>query len=173
VAGGRHRPQALAGEVCGRSAAIGGTMFFKRLASVLFPRGPRSSGVDTDSHLGRPTLAIGGTSGASRCKISETSRPPPTDIQLSEGDGVRTFFSEMMEWMAGEEMAFREISQNYKALSHIRRGWPSVSDKALSQHLVGLGCKRRKARKGGARPTLIRFPEYQSDKVVSIRRAVA
>jgi hypothetical protein len=173
VAGGRHRPQALAGEVCGRSAAIGGTMFFKRLASVLFPRGPRSSGGDTDSHLGRPTLTIGGTSGASLCKLSITSGPPHADVQLSEEDAVRVFFNEMMEWVAGEEMAFREISKNYKAMLHIRRGWPSVSDKALSQYLVGLGCKRRKTRKGGARPTLIRFPEYQSDKVVSIRRAVA
>jgi hypothetical protein len=172
VAGGGAARRSRQG-ACGRSAAIGGAMFFKRLASVLFPRGPRSSGGDTDSHLGRPTLTIGGTSGASLCKLSITSGPPHADVQLSEEDAVRVFFNEMMEWVAGEEMAFREISKNYKAMLHIRRGWPSVSDKALSQYLVGLGCKRRKTRKGGARPTLIRFPEYQSDKVVSIRRAVA
>jgi hypothetical protein len=167
-------------------------MFFRRWASVLFSRGPRSVSVDTDSHLGGPTLTIGGSSGASPCKTSETSRPPRTDSQLSDEDGVatdshlcgprssgvdtdsqgvRAFFNEMMEWMAGEEMLFREISQNYKALSHIRSGWPSVSDKVLSQHLVGLGCKRRKARRGGSRPTLIRFPECDGSKVVSIRRA--
>jgi hypothetical protein len=162
-------------------------MIFRRWVSVLFPRGPGTAGGGTDSHLERPTLTIGGSSGASLCKASDTSGPPQADAQpsdgcgvaiddrpdLSEEDGVRAFFNEMMEWMAGEEMLFREISHNYRALLHIRRGWPSVSDKVLSQHLVGLGCKRRKARKGGARPTLLRFPEYQSDKVVSIRRAVA
>jgi hypothetical protein len=164
-------------------------MIFKRLVSGLFSRGTRSMGVATDSHPGGPTLSIGGSSGASPCKTSDTSGPPCTDVRPSDeqavaidshlwssgvdtdSQGVRAFFNEMMEWAAGEEMLFREISQNYKALSHIRSGWPSVSDKVLSQHLVGLGCKRRKARKGGSRPTLIRFPECDGSKVVSIRRA--
>jgi hypothetical protein len=118
-------------------------------------------------------LSIGDASGTSPCNPSKASGQQQTDIPLSAEVAVRAFFVEMMEWVAGEEMSFREVANNYKALSHMSPMLSPVSDKVLSQHLVGLGCKRRKAHKGGARPTMIRFPEYQSDKVVSIRRAVA
>jgi hypothetical protein len=118
-------------------------------------------------------LSIGDTSGTSPCKSSKASGQQPTDIPLTAEEAVRAFFVEMMEWMAGEEMSFREVANNYKALSHMSHMLSPVSDKVLSQHLVCLGCTRRKAHKDGARPTMIRFPEYASDKVVSIRRAVA
>jgi hypothetical protein len=155
-------------------------MIFRRWVSVLFPRGPGTGGVrpgtvidDTGSVPGRNVLSIGDASGTSPCNPSKASGQQPTDIPLSAEVAVRAFFVEMMEWVAGEEMSFREVANNYKALSHMSPMLSPVSDKVLSQHLVGLGCKRRKAHKGGARPTMIRFPEYQNDKVVSIRRAVA
>jgi hypothetical protein len=148
-------------------------MIFKRLASVLLARRSRSVADCIGAVNDVPDVSIGDTSGTSRCKPSITSGQQPTDSPLTEEDAVRAFFFEMMEWVAGDEMSFREVANNYKALSHMSPMLAPMSDKLLSQHLVGLGCRRRKAYKDGARPTMIRFPEYASDKVVSIRRAVA
>jgi hypothetical protein len=146
-------------------------LLFKRLASVLSARRSRSVADCIGAVDDVPDVSIGETSGTSHCKPSITSGQQPTDIPLTEKEAVRAFFFEMMEWVAGDEMTFREVANNYKALSHMSPMLAPMSDKLLSQHLVGLGCRRRKAYRDGTRPTMIRFPEHVSDKVVSIRRA--
>lgn len=85
-----------------------------------------------------------------------TAAPP----SVSQSDAVAAFMSDMMEHACGEGLAFHRVKHSYLQMAS-NRGWPPISDKALSQRMVDLGCSRRKVdmrSKGGGRRSEIVFP---------------
>ena len=79
---------------------------------------------------------------------------------VSQSDAVAAFMLDMMEHACGEGLAFHRVKHSYVQMAP-NRGWPPISDKALSQRMVDLGCSRRKVdmrSRGGGRRSEIVFP---------------
>ena len=79
---------------------------------------------------------------------------------LSAIEAAKVFYLEMQQHAAGDALQMRWVRHSYDVLAR-ERGWPALSDKALSQHLVAFGCKRKKAdlrKSGGGRVTVFEFP---------------
>lgn len=75
-------------------------------------------------------------------------------------EAAKAFFLEMQHHAAGEALQMRWVRHSYDVLAR-DRGWPALSDKSLSQHMVSFGCKRKKAdlrKSGGGRVTVFEFP---------------
>jgi hypothetical protein len=75
-------------------------------------------------------------------------------------EAAKAFYLEMQLHAAGEALQMRWVRHSYDVLAR-ERGWPSLSDKSLSQHMVSFGCKRRKLdnrKSGGGRVTAFEFP---------------
>jgi hypothetical protein len=80
---------------------------------------------------------------------------------LTAIEAAKAFYLEMQNHWPEDPVEMRLVRQAYVRLSNERGGWPSLSDKALSQHLVKFGCKRRKLdlrKTGGGRVTAFEFP---------------
>ncbi len=75
-------------------------------------------------------------------------------------EAAKAFFLEMQRYAAGDTVQMKWVRYSYDKLA-LERGWPGLSDKSLSQHLVSFGCKRKKAdlrKSGGGRGTAFEFP---------------
>jgi hypothetical protein len=75
-------------------------------------------------------------------------------------EAAKAFFLEMQHHAAGEALQLKWVRHSYDVLAR-ERGWPALSDKALSMHLVAFGCKRKKVdqrKTGGGRVTAFEFP---------------
>jgi hypothetical protein len=75
-------------------------------------------------------------------------------------EAAKAFYLEMQSVFRDDAVEMRWIRHTYDQLAK-QRGWPSLSDKALSMHLVSFGCKRRKVdqrKTGGGRVTAFEFP---------------
>jgi hypothetical protein len=80
--------------------------------------------------------------------------------ELSAIEAAKVFYLEMQQHAAGEAVQMRWVRHSYDVLAK-QRGWPVLSDKVLSQHLVSFGCKRKKIdlrKSGNGRPTVFEFP---------------
>jgi hypothetical protein len=75
-------------------------------------------------------------------------------------EAAKAFFLEMQHHAAGEALQMKWVRHSYDVMAR-DRGWPALSDKALSMHMVSFGCKRKKAdlrKSGGGRVTVFEFP---------------
>lgn len=79
---------------------------------------------------------------------------------FTEGQSVKAFFLEVMEYAAGNDLRVKHVEHSYQQLA-IERRWAAISMKALSMHLVALGCKRRRV--GPKRETYLSFPKAKDD----------
>jgi hypothetical protein len=89
---------------------------------------------------------------------------------------VRAYFDHMMDYVAGNEVPFRDLMHGYEAMRAEGHRWPKLSAMALSRHLVALGCRRRLVdlrHEDKGRPTLIRFPRAAEEIVTEYGRAAA
>jgi hypothetical protein len=89
---------------------------------------------------------------------------------------VRAYFDHMMEYVAGNEIPFRDLMHGYEAMRAEGQRWPKLSAMALSRYLVALGCRRRQVdmrHEDKGRPTLIRFPRAAEEIVTEAGRAAA
>lgn len=85
---------------------------------------------------------------------------PLIGAKVSQAEAVSAFMEDMMEHACGEGLAFHRVKHSYVLMAP-GRGWPLISDKALSQKMIDLGCSRRKVdlrAKGGGRRSEIVFP---------------
>jgi hypothetical protein len=128
-------------------AAKRGRIVLKELifSAIVLPFVPRRQPGDNWAHR-RPDV------------IDVAPMPPPMTVDSLTA--VRAFCGEMMEFCAGDTVRLHHVFNSYHQLAP-NRGWPGVSTKALSMHLVALGCRRRQLdlrRAGEGRPTAIEFP---------------
>jgi hypothetical protein len=89
---------------------------------------------------------------------------------------VRAYFDHMMEYVAGNDIPFRDLMHGYEAMRAEGHRWPKLSAMALSRHLVALGCQRRQVdlrHEEKGRPTLLRFPRAGEESINEGRRAAA
>jgi hypothetical protein len=89
---------------------------------------------------------------------------------------VRAYFDHMMEYVAGNDIPFRDLMHGYEAMRAEGHCWPKLSAMALSRHLVALGCQRRQVdmrHEDKGRPTLLRFPRAGEESINEGRRAAA
>jgi hypothetical protein len=89
---------------------------------------------------------------------------------------VRAYFDHMMEYVAGNEVPFRDLMHGYDAMRAEGQRWPKLSAMALSRYLVALGCQRRQVdmrHEDKGRPTLLRFPRAAEEIVNEGGRAAA
>jgi hypothetical protein len=89
---------------------------------------------------------------------------------------VRAYFDHMMDYVAGNEVPFRDLMHGYEAMRAEGHRWPKLSAMALSRHLVALGCQRRQVdlrHEEKGRPTLLRFPRAGEESINEGRRAAA
>ena len=92
---------------------------------------------------------------ASGTDVTDAKWPAMTAIEAA-----KVFFLEMQAHAAGEALQMKWVRHSYDVLAR-ERGWPALSDKALSMHMVSFGCKRKKAdlrKSGGGRVTVFEFP---------------
>lgn len=132
------------------TANTGGNVLKEMLISaVLIPFTPRRRAVDK--------VAFNRIGAVDLTPIPEPVPPPMTVAGI---DAVRAFLGEMMEYAAGDTVRLQHVFHSYHQLAPAR-GWPGMSTKALSMHLVAMGCRRRQMdlrRRGEGRPTAIEFP---------------
>ena len=97
--------------------------------------------------------------------------PPVAPASATDGTGdkwpamtaieaAKAFYLEMQRYAAGDSLQMKWVRHSYDVLAR-ERGWPALSDKTLSQHLVSFGCKRKQSdlrKSGGGRPTVFEFP---------------
>jgi hypothetical protein len=75
-------------------------------------------------------------------------------------DAAKMFYLEMQRSFPGEAIEMKWVRHTYDQFTR-ERGWPPLSDKALSMHLVSFGCRRIKVDHrgaGGGRVTAFEFP---------------
>ncbi len=119
------------------------------ISAVLLPFAPRRRAVDKMTFDRASAIDV-------------TPIPPPmtAPITVSSVEAVRAFLVEMMEYAAGDCVRLHHVFNSYHQLAP-DRGWPGLSTKSLSMHLVAMGCRRRQLdlrRAGQGRPTAIEFP---------------
>ena len=91
---------------------------------------------------------------------SATHTTPEVWPKMTAIEAAKAFYLEMQLHAAGEALQMRWVRHSYDVLAK-QRGWPALSDKALSMHMVSFGCKRKKAdlrKTGGGRVTAFEFP---------------
>lgn len=116
---------------------------------------------------GKALMMVLGTAGGDNVTpirgIIEAPPPPPpvtAPFPRTAQQAASEFLREMQELAAGGELQIKRVQHSYDKLAP-DRGWPAMSTKALSMHLVGLGCKRTQLdlrKLGQGRPTALRFP---------------
>lgn len=80
--------------------------------------------------------------------------------EMTAIEAAKAFYLEMQRVFRDDAIEMRWIRHAYDQMAR-ERGWPALSDKALSMHLVSFGCKRRKLdhrKGGGGRVTAFEFP---------------
>lgn len=97
--------------------------------------------------------------------------PQPAPDPVSKADAIQAFFDECLEYDAGGGHPFWRVKEWYASIAP-SRGWPvEMSDKALSQGMVALGCERRKVDQrasGGGRTSVLFFPYPGDDPVAAL-----
>jgi hypothetical protein len=161
-------------------------MLFKRLTSVLFGGAPArqatprfeteavavaqrrarlaaamAEDVDSAECSGLPSVApVFATEPEHRADYVPTVRHTG-EVPIAQAQAVRLLLADLMEASAGSEMRFADIAEYYDRQLTKHARWPLLSRKALSQHLMALGCTRRTVdlrHQGWGRPTMIRLP---------------
>lgn len=115
-----------------------------------------------------PPYRVVGRDATDAMVIEADPGPPSAPDPVSKADAIRAYFEECMEADAGGYHPFWRIKEGYLSMAP-SRGWPvEMSDKALSQGMVALGCERRKVDQrasGGGRASFLFFPWDGDDPV--------
>lgn len=102
--------------------------------------------------------AVDDVLGPVKQRVAEAAKNVLAGEVLSPIASARAFFEQMMEYAEGSDVQVSHIEQSYRQLAPENR-WAPLSMKALSQHLVSFGCKRKRTGKGNK--TYLRFPELK------------
>lgn len=118
-----------------------------------------------------PPYRVVGRDATDAMVIEADPGPPSAPDPVSKADAIRAYFEECMEADAGGYHPFWRIKEGYLSMAP-SRGWPvEMSDKALSQGMVALGCERRKVDQrasGGGRTSVLFFPYPGDDPVAAL-----
>lgn len=135
-----------------------------RMASILPFRRRKTESNPEATACGQtePLDTMSGTSG--RDLTSRPSRPPaPVAPVTTQGEAAKAFFEHMQFYAGGCTLQMRWVEQAYRQLS-VEYRWMPMSTKALSMHLVAMGCRRHRERNiEGERLTLLTFPAVPDD----------
>lgn len=128
-----------------------------RMASILPFRKRRTPSRLEATACGQPGPLDAMSEASGRDVRSRPSRPAAP--VLSQGEAARAFFDTMVEYAGGNTLRMRWVENSYRQLM-VEYGWPPMSTKALSMHLVAMGCRRKRERNAdGERLTLLTFPQ--------------
>lgn len=92
------------------------------------------------------------------------AKPAKTETLLPR-EALAAYVTDLRYNCGDQEISFKELLADYHGEAK-KRGWPSVSPKALSQALQRHGCKKRQSSRlpDGSRPTLFMIPFKQLRK---------
>lgn len=95
---------------------------------------------------------------------SRPSRPPPPVAPVTtQLEAARAFFEHMQFYAGGNTLQITWVEQAYRQLA-VEYRWMRMSTKALSMHLVAMGCRRHRERNAeGQKLTFLTFPAVPDD----------
>lgn len=142
------------------------------LAVVLFPAAARGAiGARPNPmnlHIVPPPLPVIDAAVASVAEAVPTQKTPakPAKIEtLLPREALAAYVTDLRYHCGDQEISFKELLADYHGEAK-KRGWPSVSPKALSQALQRHCCKKRQSSRlpDGSRPTIFMIPFKQRRK---------
>lgn len=162
--GARHRWHRSAPPIgtdgAGDGKMLGEFGFFKGIVAVVGMM-PAWRPRVVQGGLSLPPLCIEATAVETDGAPNDAADPPDdaTPPPMSRDDAVDAFFAAWFNAAPHEPIAFHWVRHGYANLA-TSRGWPPISDKALSQALVARGCRRFKVdlrRRDQGRVSMIEF----------------
>ena len=148
------------GNLCQTPAKMGANVLKETILSgivlAFMPRKP----VPKPQPVHSPIAGAVAQVSAGMAQINDIHAKPVEWPDLPPIDAAKMFYLEMQRAFPGEAVELKWIRHAYDQLGR-ERGWPPLSDKALSMHLVSFGCRRIKVdqrKGGGGRVTAFEFP---------------